>query len=487
LPLPEHHDAPAAWSSLSGELLERVGAATFEVWLAPLRAASFDGHRLTLVAPPDTAAWLSGRYGAVIAAAAASVLGDGVDVVIDGHVAAGPDRSGDGEPAPGGRRTPRPSDGSGTTAGSPLNPRYRFEQFIIGRGNHLAHAAALAVAENPGQAYNPLFLYAPPGMGKTHLLHAIGNYVADYSPDAVIRLATAESFTNHFIAALNARGLTEFKRAYRDADVLLLDDVQFLASKAKTEEEFFHTFNALYENGRQLVLTCDRLPRALTAIEQRLRERFEAGLVAEITPPDHATRVAILYKRAALDGVPVADPVVFELIADRVTDNIRALEGALIRVVAFHSLTGRAIDSALTEEVLDAMYPVRAERRPGTRRDGQATAALRPAPRRTAGTPTIHEIQVVVAGAFEITVDELVSSSRAARINWPRQLAIQLARDLTGASLPAIGREFGGRNHATVLHACKRVSERLTTDQQAVDDLARLRRQLSTDPDDRRC
>ncbi len=321
-------------------------------------------------------------------------------------------------------------------------------------------------------------------MGKTHLLHAIGNYVADYSPGAVIRLATAESFTNHFIAALNARGLEEFKRSYRGADVLLLDDVQFLASKAKTEEEFFHTFNALYENGRQLVLTCDRLPRALTAIEQRLRERFEAGLVAEITPPDHATRVAILYKRAALDAIEIADPEVLEMIADRVVDNIRALEGALIRVVAFHSLTRQPIDPELTAEVLDAMYPVGPERRPGSRGAGGTGPLAR---RNPAQPPTIAEIQMTVADRFGLTVEQLVSSSRTARVNWPRQLAIQLARDLTSESLLAIGREFGGRNHATVLHACKRVSDRLKTDQQAVDDLARLRRQLSTDPDDRSC
>ena len=220
-------------------------------------------------------------------------------------------------------------------------------------------------------------------MGKTHLLHAIGNYVSDFSPGAVIRLATAESFTNHFIAALNARGLEEFKHAYRGADVLLFDDVQFLASKAKTEEEFFHTFNALYENGRQLVLTCDRLPRALTAIEQRLRERFEAGLVAEITPPDHATRVAILYKRAALDGIEIADPEVLEMIAERVIDNIRALEGALIRVVAFHSLTRQPIDPKLTAEVLDAMYPVTPERRPGSRPPRRIRSARAARPERS--------------------------------------------------------------------------------------------------------
>jgi chromosomal replication initiator protein len=482
LSLPEHQDAAPAWSRLSDELRGRVGESAFEIWLAPLQPASFTGDLLTLTAPPDTAGWLTGRYGPVIAAAACAALGDGTRVVIDGHAAT----AGAGSPtAPhsAGARALERTSAEGPAERS-LNPRYRFEQFIIGRGNHLAHAAALAVAENPGQAYNPLFLYAPPGMGKTHLLHAIGNYVADYSPGAVIRLATAESFTNHFIAALNARGLEEFKRSYRGADVLLLDDVQFLASKAKTEEEFFHTFNALYENGRQLVLTCDRLPRALTAIEQRLRERFEAGLVAEITPPDHATRVAILYKRAALDAIEIADPEVLEMIADRVVDNIRALEGALIRVVAFHSLTRQPIDPKLTAEVLDAMYPVTPERRPGSRPPGGTGPLTRRDPQQP---PTIAEIQMTVADRFGLTVEQLVSSSRTAKVNWPRQLAIQLARDLTGASLLAIGREFGGRNHATVLHACKRVSDRLKTDQQAVDDLARLRRQLSTDPDDRSC
>jgi chromosomal replication initiator protein len=480
--LPEHQDAAPAWSRLSDELRGRVGESAFEIWLAPLRPAAFTGELLTLIAPPDTAGWLTGRYGPVIAAAACAALGDGTRVVIDGHAATSAARS-ETAPDTSGGQGPRPSSGEGPAERS-LNPRYRFEQFIIGRGNHLAHAAALAVAENPGQAYNPLFLYAPPGMGKTHLLHAIGNYVADYSPGAVIRVATAESFTNHFIAALNARGLEEFKRAYRGADVLLLDDVQFLASKVKTEEEFFHTFNALYENGRQLVLTCDRLPRALTAIEQRLRERFEAGLVAEITPPDHATRVAILYKRAALDNIEIADPEVLEMIADRVVDNIRALEGALIRVVAFHSLTRQPIDAKLTAEVLDAMYPITPERRPGSRLPVGSHELAR---RDRSQPPTIAEIQMTVADRFGLTVEQLVSSSRTAKVNWPRQLAIQLARDLTGASLPAIGREFGGRNHATVLHACKRVSDRLKTDQQAVDDLARLRRQLSTDPDDRTC
>ena len=252
-------------------------------------------------------------------------------------------------------RTRRPR--ASTSPPSALNPRYSFEQFIIGDGNRLAHAAALAVAELPGQAYNPLFLHAPPGLGKTHLLHAIGNYVLSFGGGAVVRYTTVEAFTNHFIRAIGSRSLDRFKQAYRNADVLLIDDVQFLASKAKTEEEFFHTFNALYENGRQLVLTCDRLPRQLVSVEERLRERFEAGLVAVIKPPDHATRVAILRKRAALDHIRITDVAVLELIADRITDNVRVLEGALIRIVAYHSLTQLPIDVRLARAVLDEIHP----------------------------------------------------------------------------------------------------------------------------------
>ena len=338
-----------------------------------------------------------------------------------------------------------------------LNPRYSFDQFIIGDGNRLAHAAALSVAELPGQAYNPLFLHAPPGLGKTHLLHAIGNYLTFFG-GAQVRYTTVEAFTNHFIRALGSRSITEFKHTYRDVDVLLIDDVQFLASKAKTEEEFFHTFNALYETGRQLVVTCDRLPSALVGLEERLRERFESGLVADIGPPDLATRVAILRKRAQLDGILVEDEAVLRAIAERVVDNVRALEGALIRVVAYHSLTGKPIDPALATTVLNAMYP-----------------HARPA------GPTLNSIQAVVARHYGLSVPQLVSPARAARIAWARQLAIHLARELTGASLQDIGQAFGGRNHATILHACKRVSERIGQDTQAAQDLERLTTELVED------
>jgi chromosomal replication initiator protein len=340
-------------------------------------------------------------------------------------------------------------------AATVFNPRYSFDQFIIGEGNRLAHAAALAVAELPGQAYNPLFLHAPPGLGKTHLLHAIGNYVTAFGGGTKIRYTTAEAFTNHFLASLAAKSLEPFKRAYRGTDVLLIDDVQFLASKVRTEEEFFHTFNALYESGRQLVLTCDRLPRALVALEERLRERFEAGLVADMSPPNQPTRAAILRKRAQLDHLAIDDPQVLEVIAERVTTNVRALEGALIRVVAHHSLTQRPIDVELATEVMDVMYPA------------AAVPEL-----------SIADVQGAVALHYAITVTELVSAARAARLVWPRQVAIHLARELSHASLQTIGAAFGGRNHATVIHACKRVSERMRDDQQAVDDITEIQRRL---------
>jgi chromosomal replication initiator protein len=451
LSLPAQPDAVSAWRTIRAELQRLVGTSAYEIWLAPIELDSFDGDVLMLRAPQATEKWLAGRFGPVLERCVRQILGAHTRVVFAG---ATPPHH---EPQPGRIRP----DGEPTE----LNPRYRFEQFVIGEGNRLAHAAALAVAELPGQAYNPLFLYAPPGLGKTHLLHAIGNYVLDYGGGATVRYTTAEAFTNHFITALSTKSIDAFKHAYRDADVLLIDDIQFLASKVRTEEEFFHTFNALYEAGRQLVLTCDRLPRALVAIEQRLRERFEAGLVADIKPADHATRVTILRKRAAVDNVALADPAVLDLIADRVPDNIRALEGAFIRVVAFHSLTQRPIDGALTLEVLDAMYPVR----------------------HRSGPPSIDEVQAIVAAHFKLSVEQLNSPSRANAVSWPRQVAIHLARDLTDASLPTIGKAFGGRNHTTVLHACRRVSERLKHDQHVVDEIARLSALVSAHQADRNC
>jgi chromosomal replication initiator protein len=450
LDLSANLEPDTAWREICAEVRRVLGDSTYELWIAPLQLRALEQHQLLISAPPATQNWVVKRFGRVLESCAKTVLGAAISIVVE-EAASRRQRSAVAPPAPGHDVT--------------LNPRYSFNQFVIGDGNRLAHAACLVAAELPGQAYNPLFLHAPPGLGKTHLLQAIGNYVTLFGGGATVRYTTAESFTNHFIGALSSRSLDRFKHAYRSVDVLLIDDVQFLASKARTEEEFFHTFNALYESGRQLVLTCDRLPHELLGVEERLRERFEAGLVANIDPPNFSTRVAILRKRALLDRVPLENPAVLDLIAHRISDNIRALEGALIRVVAYHSLTNRAIDVELTRKVLDTMYPQR--------------------PSKT--KPTAVEIQATVASFYDISTLELVSASRESRIAWPRQVAIYLTRELTGDSLQAIGQAFGGRNHATIVHACKRVTERMTVDHQAKTDLHHLWHTVAEGEADRSC
>jgi chromosomal replication initiator protein len=451
LELPAHPEPPAAWNTIRAELRRTVGESTYDIWLAPIEASAWDGAVLLLSAPPATQAWVADRFGRVLERCAQSVLGPRAQVAFAGESA----------------HLAHQALNAGHSHPESFIPRYTFEQFIIGDANHMAHAAALAVAESPGQTYNPLFLHAPPGLGKTHLLHAIGNYITMFDPASTVRYTTAEAFTNGFIAALKGRDLDRFKRLYRDVDVLLIDDVQFLASKSRTEEEFFHTFNAVHDRGRQLVLTCDRIPRQLVGIEQRLRERFEAGLVARISAPDRATRITILRKRAALDRLSIPEPAVFEMIADRVLDNIRSLEGALIRVVAAASLLGRPIDAELAARVLDDIHP---QPSPGSQ-------------------ITVAQIQSLVAEHFGISIAELISSSRLARIAWPRQLAIALCREHTAESLQSIGEAFGHRNHATVLHACKRVSDRISTNgEQAVEYTAltaRIRDHHGDDPADR--
>jgi chromosomal replication initiator protein len=449
--LPEHSELIPAWRDLRSELRRTVGESTYEIWLAGLEPLTWDGVVLLLSAPSATRSWVAERFGRVLDQCAQAVLGPRAKVAFAGEAAAE-------------AREALGSTEAARAASERFIPRYTFDQFIIGDHNWIAHAAALSVAEAPGQAHNPLFLHAPPGLGKTHLLHAIGNYISAFEPSTTVRYTTAEAFTNSFISALGGRDLARFKHLYREVDVLLIDDVQFLASKAKTEEEFFHTFNAVYDAGRQLVLTCDRVPSQLVGLEERLRERFEWGLVAELAPPDRATRLAILRKRAALDHVTLSDPAVLDLIADRVTDNVRALEGALIRIVAHHSLTGHPVDVGLARTVLDDMQPGRAAGR---------------------GRATVERIQEVVAAHFGLSVPELVSSSRQARIAWPRQLAIHLARERTDAPLQDIGRRFGGRNHATVLHACKRVSDRIAASGDDAAELELLTQTLSGSGDDR--
>lgn len=423
------------WQQIQGALLETVGERTYGLWLAPLRCVSLDGDTLVLDGPPEVSAWASQRLGGALASAASSVLGSTVAVSIAGH----------------GAPTAVAPPGSRVATGSALNPKYTFEQFVIGPSNRLAHAAALSVAEMPSQAYNPLFIYGPPGLGKTHLLHSVGNYVAAFGGGLTVRYATAEEFTNAFLNALVTRNLDEFKARFRGVDVLLIDDVQFLERKARSEEELFHTFNALYDAGSQLVITCDRLPGDLGDLEDRLRERFAAGLVTDIERPDPATRLAILRKRATHDGVSVTDGAL-ELLASRVTSSVRALEGALIRLVAYGSLTCSELDHALANDVLERL--------------GLALSSPR--------APSITTIQDATCAHFGLSRDELLSRSRADRVVWPRQAAMYLCKELTTHSLPTIARAFDGRDHTTVLYACKRVGAHIAVSPPAYHDIEAL-------------
>jgi chromosomal replication initiator protein len=429
-------DLPAAWRRIRHELRGAVTDSTWHIWLDPLSARSLDGDHVVVEAPDDIRAWVSGRFARLLHSCAQRVLGPGAQVDIV---------------APGDPPPPTTASAAPRAADDALNPRLTFEQFVIGDSNRFAHAAALAVAEMPGLAYNPLFVCGPPGLGKTHLLHSIAGYVREHGGGLTVRYTTVEAFTDHFVGALQARALEAFKSAYRGVDVLLVDDVQFLERRTRTEQEFFHTFNALHQAGAQLVLTSDRLPRDMAALEDRLRERFEAGLVVDIRPPDRGTRLTILRKRVIQDDLADVDPAALELIAERVDSNVRALEGALIRVVAFGSLTGRPVTSGLAGEVLAGLYPELARRR-----------------------RSVDEIQQRICETFGISLEQLLSKSRAQPVAWPRQLAMYLSRELTEATLPAIGRAFGGRNHTTVLHACRRTAERMAADPATYETVRRL-------------
>jgi chromosomal replication initiator protein len=466
---------------VQAELALAVDESTYRIWLGPLRVRSLVDGRLSIEAPQHACGWIRGRFGRVLDASVAVVLGPDVVVeLVPGHDGTeGPETSPQTAPArahsapltpPSHSRTagyPRRHGGRDRSApeldslGGPLgNPKLTFDQFVIGDSNRLAHAAALAVAEMPAQAYNPLFICGPPGVGKTHLMSSIASLLLSHNPGLTVRCTTGESFTNEFLNALSDGQTEGFKARFRHVDVLLLDDVQFLERKTKTEEEFFHTFNALHDGGRQIVLTSDRPPHDLQALEDRLRERFAAGLVADIEPPDLATRLAILRKRAQYDHIALADESALEVVAERVQNDVRALEGALIRIVAFSSLTGRPFTSQLAHEVLASLYP-------------HPPSAGHPAHR------SVDEIQAAACEQFGLSPNELLSSSRTARIAWPRQVAMYLSRELTDESLPSIGRRFGGRDHTTVLHAWRRTKLRISEDQAARDAVENLRRSLN--------
>jgi chromosomal replication initiator protein len=420
--------ADGLWADVSARLKDALNDGTFHTWFSEAEAERLDDETFIVKVPNDfTRSWIEGHFLGLLQAAVRDSLGAdrAVRVAVDDELRSVlPDSF-----------TPAPRSSEG------LNPKYSFDSFVIGSSNRFAHAAALAVAEAPAQAYNPLFIYGGTGLGKTHLLQAIAGYVVEHSRNLSARYVTSETFMNDFINSLRDKRIEGFKQRYRHYDVLLIDDIQFFEHKERIQEEFFHTFNSLYEAGRQIVISSDRPPRAIATLEARLRSRFEWGLITDIQPPDLETRIAILRKKVKTDGIHIPDPQVLTFIASRISTNIRELEGALTRVVAFSSLTGRTMTVDLAQEVLKDVFP-----------QGEMPEI------------SVEHIQSTVIERFGISLQELTGDRRSQAIVYPRQVAMYLCRELTDSSLPKIGKKFGGRDHTTVIHATTKIAKLIQED-----------------------
>jgi chromosomal replication initiator protein len=427
--------AESLWNEVAGRLRGALNETTYRTWFAEADGLDLTDDAFVLGVPNNfTREWIEGHFLGLIGAAVRDVTGRERRIVLsisERLTAALPTES----------ELPLPrSAGSGSADGG-MNPKYTFDLFVIGSSNRFAHAAALAVAEAPAQAYNPLFIYGGTGLGKTHLMQAIAQYIGEHSSDLSVRYVTSETFMNDFINSLRDKRIEGFKQRYRTYDLLLVDDVQFFEHKERIQEEFFHTFNTLYEAGSQIVMSSDRPPRDIATLEERLRSRFEWGLITDVQPPDLETRIAILRKKVTTDGIHVSDPQVLSFIASRISTNIRELEGALTRVVAFSSLTGRALSVELAEDVLKDVFP-----------QGDLAEV------------SIRRIQELVSERFQLSLGELTGDKRSQNIVYPRQVAMYLSRELTDSSLPKIGKEFGGRDHTTVIHATSKIARLIRED-----------------------
>src|SRR5687767_491189 len=423
------------WDQVLARIETKVNSHSFNTWFRPTSFIGDGGAAITIRVPnPMFREWLTKHYSVVLSEALAEVRRPGASLVFV---------SDEGGPAAPSRETAQTETEAETiTSSAPpplttpggLNPRYAFDTFIVGPSNQFAHAACRAVAEAPSRSYNPLFIYGGVGLGKTHLMHAVGHYVLQHDSSLKLTYISSERFMNEMINAVRYDRILDFRERYRSVDVLLVDDIQFVSGKEGTQTEFFHTFNALYDAQKQIVLSSDRPPHEIPALEERLRSRFEWGLIADIQPPDLETKVAILKRKAETEAVPLADNVAM-YIAGRIKSNIRELEGSLIRLIAYASLTGREITLELTQEVLKNVIE----------QDDKAV--------------TIETIQKHVADYYQLKVVDLKSRNNSKSVAMPRQIAMYVCKSLTHASLPEIGRSFGGKHHSTVIHSIKKVED----------------------------
>jgi chromosomal replication initiator protein len=436
------------WTKTTKQIRTLLNTETYNLWFSSVQPVSLNQSSITLEVPNEfSEVWLKDNYLELLQDALAQASGRKLNIKF--KVAA----VGNGAAsAPAKARKPAPR--KATDGNLMFNPRNTFETFVVGNNNSFAHAAAMAVAQQPGKAYNPLFLYGGTGLGKTHLLHAIGQHVVGSKKAAKVSYVSSEKFTNEYIAAIQDNQLVKFRKKYRQTDVLLIDDIQFLAGKERIQEEFFHTFNALHEAHKQLVLTCDRPASEIKNLEHRLVSRFEWGLVTDLQPPDVETRLAILRNKVKSMGVEIPEDVL-TFLANRIRTNIRRLEGALIRVASYAHLTGKELTNDVVENLLREIL----------QEEGRHTI-------------TMEVIQKKVVDKFDLRMADMTSKRRPENIAFPRQIAMYLSRQLTEHSLSAIGEAFGGRDHGTVLHACRLVKDRMEIDANVRQTVHYLEKQL---------
>lgn len=444
------------WEEILKQISERLSKPSFDTWFKDTKAIKLSNDVIYVLVPNDFVKdWLDKNYKKLIEDILFDFTGSrlGVYLTTTNQV----EEQQAQKPM---QQTEQNTNTYNDEYRNMLNPKYVFETFVIGTGNRFAHAASLAVAESPAKSYNPLFLYGGVGLGKTHLMHAIGHFVKEHNPNANVVYLSSEKFTNEFIVAIRDNNTEEFRNKYRNVDVLLIDDIQFLAGKESTQEEFFHTFNTLHEANKQIVISSDRPPKEIPTLEDRLRSRFEWGLITDIQPPDLETRIAILHKKANAENLDIPNEVMV-YIANQINTNIRELEGALIRIVAYSSLINKDMDIELATEALKDIVP-----------------SAKPK------TITIFDIQKITSDYYGIKMEELKGKKRTRSVVLPRQIAMYLSREMTELSLPKIGEEFGGKDHTTVIHAHEKIQTLMRTDrsiQKAVTEVTnRIKNLLGT-------